>query len=524
MSQIQVQSKIESKWWRLTNLYKIRTKNREVAKFKPNDLQKKILLDVYGQKPIKHYTIKTRQVGLSTLWLLYWLDDTIFNHGTITGVLAHKWESLASLWSILRIALNNMPSSLKPKLKDDSKTKMSFTNNSEIFVSLSIRSTAVHNLHISEWCFCDNDAIWASLGACSKLTNITGESTGNGMGNDGYMTWMDAKEGKNEYKTRFIPWYDHAEYSIPVDPAMRPFVPDPRERSFNLSQSQINFRRTKLAQLKTSFFIEYPETEEDAFSQSGAMFFNSKKIVSLVRDARAMDNESPPLEQGDYWTIWERPQQGHRYAMGADTSEGLDQDFSAFKILCLDCRQEAMAYRGHVGIDTFYRDLDKYGRMYNNALLGVERNNHGHAVLLGLVENCHYPHLYKEVREQPIVQNISKPRPEPKYGWQTTNISKPLMLDHLKLAIEGESEEDENTFQPDYVVRDIQFLSECLTIERDGVKLGAAAGKHDDTVIAAAIAYQMYLRLKSKLSSGLEKVVALGQREYGIYANGDHAG
>lgn len=498
----------DKKWWRLNNLYKIRTKERGIVTFRPNSIQKTILREVAGMKPIRHFALKSRQVGLSTLWLLYWLDDTIFRPATITGILAHKWESLTQLMSILKIGLSNFPQSQLP-FEVDSKSRLSFKNNSTIFISLEIRSTTLHNLHISEWCFCENDRIWATQGAISKYTNVTGESTGNGMGNDGYSTYMDAKEGKNGYRSLFIPWYAHEEYQMTM-PGQETYFPDKRERDFNLTQAQIHFRRQMMSTLKSQFSIEYPETEEDAFAQSGAMFFDNRKIIMLAKEARQLENETPRIEQSDKFIIWEMPQKYHKYVIGADVAEGVDGDYSAFKVLCLTCRQESMAYRSHVGMDVYYRDLDTWGRRYNNALLGVERNNHGHAVLLGLVENCQYPNLFKEEETQTrVLTDLTKSKP-PKWGWGTTAQTKPMMLDHLKFAVEGDGAEDENTFLPEYTIRDLTFLSECLTFQRDGVKLNAVEGKFDDTVIASAIAYQMYLREKGKLNRTSEKGILIG--------------
>ncbi len=429
--------------------------------------------------------------------------------------MAHRMDSLQHLSSIVKFALSNLQ--FPVKLSEDNKTRISFGHNaSTILIDLEFRSTPLHNLHISEWALCNDVRIWATLGAVSKWANITGETTGNGMGNDFYMTYMDAKEGKNEYVTRFIPWFHHNEYRLPLN-GLPNLKPDKRELGLGLSQDQIHFRRQMMGKLKSAFAREYPETEEDAFSQSGLMFFNNKKVISLAKEAREYDIPSPPIEDTDLYTVWEAPQKGHVYAIGADVSEGIDNDYSAFKVLCVTCRQEAMAYRGHVRLDQYYRELDSWGRKYRNALLGVERNNHGHAILLGLSEDCHYPHLFKEVRQEPIVVNLSKPRPEPKLGWGTTHETKETMLQQLKWALEGDEQEDENNFQPDLLFHDTTFLSECLTFERNQNKLSATSGKHDDTVIATAIAYQMYLKLRSRVSLegriGLEKAMIGGTRE-----------
>jgi len=164
------------------------------------------------------------------------------------------------------------------------------------------------------------------------------------------------------------------------------------------------------------------------------------------------------------------------------------------------------------------RLLNEYGLSYNRALIGVERNNHGHAVLLGLKEDCHYPNIYAEKEERKkIITNVNRIKPEPRLGWSTTKVSKVQMLEHLKIGVEGVAEEDEHTFEPDYTVNDLTFLSECLTFQRDGDKLGAISGKNDDVVIATAIAYQMYLHRRKKLTLGDLSGVHIGtQREYTI--------
>lgn len=464
--------------------------------------------------PIRHITLKSRQVGLSTLWILYHLDTTLFKQGVITGIMAHELDSLQHLASIVKFALSNMD--FPVKLTEDNQKRISFAHNdSTMLIDLEFRSTPLHNLHISEWAFCENSRIWATLAAASKTANITGESTGNGMGNDFYGTWMDAKEGKNEYRYRFIPWYAHAEYSLPVV-GLPSYKPDKREEMFHMEQSQIRFRRQMMSKLKSDFFIEYPEDELDCWGQSGSMFFDQRKILALARDAREMDNESPPFKDEEFYKIWEEPNKEHLYVIGADTAEGIDGDYSTFKVICVHCRREAMAYRGHVRIDTFYKALDYWGRYYNRCLLAVERNNHGHAVLLGLSEDCHYPNLYKEEKEKPIIIDLSRPRDEAKLGWNTTANSKAIMLDALKIAVEGSAEEDENTFHPEFHVRDLVFLSECLTMQRNGNKIEAAQGKHDDTVIATAIAFQMYLKTRGQLigKNGLEKVVTGAPRTF----------
>jgi len=505
-----------NKLWRIQNLYKIRDKKKNLTNLKLNNIQKRMLADIQGMNPIRGFWIKYRQGGVSTLWLIYWLDETIFNENTITGILADKKENLGYLFEIVRLAHAYMPEEYKPRLGEDSKSVLSFPDvNSKIMVSLSIKSTALHSLHISEWCYCDDAEIARTLGACAPTANITGESTGNGIGNHGYELYQEGKRGESPFKTAFYPWYIQEEYRVPlngIDPATIVLTKDERRLSdyvrknydLELDLEQILFRRSKQKQLKGLYRQEFPETDDDAFLTSGHKYFEPRKIHRLLLEAKdwasehAADITEDPNED---WIQWEKPQKGHIYAAGADTSEGAI-DYSYLKIICVTCRQEAFRYRARVGVDVFYRQCDKWGREYRNALLAPERNNHGHAVILGLTEICHYPNIYKEEKIRPAIEVVkgvsatSHDRTEQRIGWQTDRVSKFTMLDDLKYAIEGDSAEDEDHFFPEFRVFDQILLSECLTFEEIDGKLQAIEGKHDDGVMATAIAFQMYKRLR----------------------------
>lgn len=505
--QTQFKQTYGNKLWRLENLYKIRNKNKQLTNLKLNNIQKRMLADIGRDKPIKAFFLKYRQGGVSTFWLLYWLDETIFTRNTVTGILADKKENLGYLFEIVRLAHEYMPDNFRPRLGEDSKSALSFPDiNSKIMVSLSIKSTALHNLHVSEWCYCEDDEIARTLAACSPTANITGESTGNGIGNHGYELYQDAKRGESPFKAAFYPWYIQEEYRLPlngIDTSSLVLTKDERrltqymehEYGLKLDPEQLLFRRAKQKELKGLYRQEFPETDEDAFLTSGNKFFEPRKVHRLLLEAKEMIRQTPPWQEDkdEDFIAWEKPTPKHVYAAGADTSEG-SHDYSVLKIICVTCRREAFVYRARCGVDVFYRACDKWGREYRNALMAVERNNHGHAVLLGLDEIMHYPNLYKQENvTRPIVGNDQKVT---KIGWQTDKTSKPLMLDELKYAIEGDSSEDEDHFLPEFRVMDQTLLSECLTFEQVDGKLQAIEGKFDDDVIATSIAYQMYKRLK----------------------------
>lgn len=495
--------KYKDKIWRIQNLYKIRDKNRQLVKLVLNQVQREILHDVLpaykAGRGIRHFTLKPRQVGVSTFWMIWHLDDTLFNFNTITGVLAHKWDNIKTIMEIVKIAYDNMPPRLRPPLGDNTKTALSFpTINSKLFSGLSVRSTAVHNLHISEWCFCKDAEIGASLGATSEATHISGESTGNGVGNDGYSTYHLGKKGENAYTVRFFPWYVQDEYKAVGAPSIERltdaeirFVKMAKsEWNVGITNDQLAWRRKKMADLKSLFPQEFPESDEDAFRTSGSKFFDYKKTHRLLLEAKAYLQENPPVEETDDYIQFESPDRGSLYVAGADTADS-GGDYCVLKIINVTKKREAFVFRARCGVDHFSRVCDKWGRIFNNALMCPELNNHGIAVIKYLESpESLYPNLYAE--EVPRHNVLGLDVRVKRIGWLTNASTKPFMLDHLKFAIEGDSQEDADHFQPSLLWLDQWLLNETLTIESRDAKIEAVAGEHDDDVMATAIAVQMF--------------------------------
>jgi len=509
------------KVWRIQNLYKIKTKDRKLIRIKFNSPQTAILNDIQTQikagRPIRHITIKPRQIGISTFWLLWWLDDSIFHRNTDTGVLAHKRESLDILVGILRTAYNSMPDQVKPKADEYSKHGFSFVDvNSKIFVSLEIRSKGIHNLHISEWCLCDDERVRASIGACDEnRANITGESTGNGIANDGYETFMEAKAGQNAFIPRFFPWFEMPEYRTPLNGMILKRTADEQKmcaetrllRGINIDDEQLLWRRGMRSKLKREFPKEYPQNEQEAFMTSAKLFFDAQKVFALIKEAKEQKEKEPYFKDDDVFTYFERPDKSDTYVAGADTAEGVG-DPSVLKIINVTKRREAFRFRDACGVDVFASVCDRVCREFNNCLLAVERNNHGHAVILALKEIHKYPNLYRpdQIRNSAGVEKI---------GWETTSISRPMMLDALKLAVEGNTDDDINEFQPEILWHDITFLKELLTFSHSHGKYMAESNQHDDNVIATAIAIQMYRISRRSAKGDWKTAILIGQQTEG---------
>jgi hypothetical protein len=102
--------------------------------------------------------------------------------------------------------------------------------------------------------------------------------------------------------------------------------------------------------------------------------------------------------------------------------------------------------------------------MYENALVAVERNNHGYGVLAHLKE-LRYENLYEQGSQD---------------GWLTSVVTRPAMIENLAGVL---------VTQPG-LFHSPRLLQELKTFVRhaDG-HAAAAEGTHDDCVMAMAIAH-----------------------------------
>jgi len=149
---------LNDKGWRMTNLYKIKTKDGRLVVFKPNHVQLK-----HTEQRGDHrfnLILKARQFGFTTFYCIDLLDEALWVAGTTCAILGHERESVSKIFDIVKRAYTNMPEFLKPKTKTDTKSQYDFTHkfdgtplDSSIYVALKLRSGTVQNLHITESAF-----------------------------------------------------------------------------------------------------------------------------------------------------------------------------------------------------------------------------------------------------------------------------------------------------------------------------------------------------------------------------------
>lgn len=229
---------LDDPMWRLSNLYKIVVKGDNdddddpglVVTFKPNRVQRRLLAKLHN----RNLVLKARQVGITTLICILWLDTALFSKDPMCcGIIAQDREAAESIFNgKVKFAYDNLPESLKAAfpLKKCNSSKMEFAHNdSSIRVATSMRSGTIHRLHISEFGkICAQypekakEVITGSIPSVPKSGICVIESTAEGQDGDFYDMTQRAialqEQAKTltekDFKFHFFPWWDMPEYRI----------------------------------------------------------------------------------------------------------------------------------------------------------------------------------------------------------------------------------------------------------------------------------------------------------------------
>lgn len=513
------------------NLY-IKDKNAQIVKFEPNIAQRalidRVLYLLETEQPIRIMVLKARQMGLSTAIeaLIYWYTTTHKN--TTSAIIAHEDAASRNLYNMFKRYYDNSNLLFKPNRKYDTRSDLTFglqdKDGNEVGLNSVIKTATAKNtgagrsdtiqlVHGSEVAFWENgEELVGSLMQTVPLrknTMIFLESTANGRGNFFARLWNESVKGDSNFEVFFFPWWIQDEYELDGDP-IDEFTPDEKDLIEIMRegaqignehyvvpedkiQAKIRFRRYKEREFVASpelLLQEYPSTPHEAFIASGSTVFNIKALAhmeKLVRDAPTYtihDNDSrePYVVEDKHakLKIWDMPEVGEEYVIGADAAEGLEGgDFSVADVIRVKDMKTVARFRSQlIDPDQFAHILDKLGRFYNWALIGPEVNNHGLAVIQRL-RDLFYSNLYK--RESGLDEVFETPTS--KFGWKTTTITKPLAIDYLAEAIREGLVKDE----------DIVFVEEAFSYVRDEKgRTNAEEGTHDDTIMAKAIALQLW--------------------------------
>lgn len=484
--------------------FRIRDKLGKLVPFFLNDEQKrfvKMFLEEYKKdKSIKILILKSRQQGFTTLITAIQLSLLISQEGFIGTTVAHLEDATKNIFNNrAKTMYDEIPGSLKYIPKRSNAKEIVLQNTGSYWTCYtagskdSARSSTFNFIHASERAFwknpLENEASLTSALAPKSIQIY--ETTANGF-NDFKDKWDDAVAGNTDFIPYFSYWYKQKEYREEFESVLHKdeFIShvkqgkrfknvDEKFMQFinellinqNLEYEQIYWYFKKRQELKGLIYQEYPSTPEQAFLISGTPYFDIQLLYIQLEELRKVEI----LENiRDEIYIFEKPKKNHEYVMGSDVAEGLDEgDDSTFVIIDRESKKTVATGKYKAKPDEHAEILYKYAVMYNNAFLGVERNNHGHSTLNTLENTLEYNNLFSMIR-----YNTKTKKETDQVGWQTTEQSKFLMLDELDTAHRNE----------EIIILDERITKEMMGIQKENGKV-VVNGK--DLTVAIAIANQL---------------------------------
>lgn len=492
---------------------------------------RRVIEDLVNGVPVRYIILKARQMGISTIveGLCYWWTSTHKN--IVSTIMAHEKKASVNLYDMFKRFHENVHPSFRPSLKYNTKNDLTFDVEDSVKKHASEnglpvpglaskidtlvakdgkgRSSTNHFFHGSEVAFWEDQADMVSsvLQTIPDAPNTFAflESTANGVGNYFYNEWMEAEKGEGAFKPFFLAWHDHSEYEKDEKQGKSPYDSYEKELldlfekkglSAETKRRKIAWSRHKRRQFKTDpkkYFQEYPHTPMSAFLASGNYAFDVRVIEDMKSLARLVPFKTFEIiseKKREYslvkseeqnLKVWIMPEKGRKYAIGADVAEGIvvssatgkEGDYSVATVMDIETWEVVARWRGHCDPDEFGRILFGLGTIYNNALIGVEVNNHGLTTVQKL-RDMFYRNLYqRETNEENQFQERTSVM-----GWKTDVKTKPLIVSLLASCIRDEVLKD----------WDLMFLGEAQTFMRD--EKGRYGGKetgHDDCVMSTAI-------------------------------------
>jgi hypothetical protein len=422
-------------------------------------------------------TLKARQIGWSTLvgffstWMAY------FHPGTRILFLSKGEREAQELLLKATFGADRLPTWLTrrgPRITQRNQSLLRFSNDSEIQSLPSgnnpARGFTGRLVVVDEWAFLPNpEEAWGSIEPVADIGGqIIGLSTANGVGNLFYDLWVRARNGDLSFEPMFYGWWA---------------VPERDDSWYSKKKADFSATPWLLHQ-------EYPDNEREAFIKSGQMVYNPDILDShaerateptWVGDLRHGNPEFPrsftPIrnDQG-YLRVWEWPQDDKTYVIGADVAEGLEHgDYSSAHVMCAQDGRVVATWHGHLEADLFGVELFKLGLWYNTALVLCEVNNHGLTTVTEL-RRWKYPRVWRR-----RIINSANGGWSVEFGWKTTKVTKPLMVDDLGQYL--------REYQAEAVLLDDMTTNELMTFVRDS-KGGMNGSPFDDRVISLALAVQ----------------------------------
>ncbi len=399
--------------------------------------------------------LKARQIGMTWLCLAYALSLMLFHPEATILIFSKRDDEAVSLLTDRLVGMfERLPDWMRPPASDVIEVEKNQhewgLNNGSVaraFPSTGADSYTATLAIIDEADLVpDLDAIMAAtkptidMGGDMIVLSRAKKKTPNSPFKNMYRA---AKKGLSGWIPVFLPWMAH---------------PDRDEEWYDEVAREALTRTTSKDETKE----QYPATDAEALAPSTLdKRIPAEFLLQCYDEREGIKIEGAPVLPGIIF--YKAPSPTKRYVIGADPAEGNPtSNASSLHVLDKLTGEEVCRLSGRIEPGTFAGYIDTIGKFYNNAVVLVERNNHGHAVLLWLRLNS----------KLTIVKGH-----DGKEGWSSSELGKTLMYDKCTDAF----------FNEEVILHSFTTFTQLASIV--GNTLLAPDGEYDDEADSFAFAH-----------------------------------
>lgn len=511
------------------------------------------------------YILKARQLGISTIFRALTVFLLGIHKGLKGAIVFDTDNNKINARSELETIIHDLPKSLKfPNIKSSNRTGLTLASDSQVlFMSAGVkkskssgtlgRSVGLSIAMCSEMCSWDNDegleAFKQSLSDINPDRLYVWESTARGF-NRWHEMWQDARHDPLHCCCIFIGWWGKDSQRIDrSDPDFDVYGSTPpsekeaekirlvRERyGVEITQEMLAWVRRKMdpsAQAEgdadpeyegsTTRIQEQPWIEEEAFQQTGAIFFSAEKLTEVThKDVSPKFNsyfysvgtefvdthviKAPNAKMAEL-KVWEEPDPDGFYCLGIDPAFGENE------LNDRSCIQVGRCYADGIDQVAEYASplvrteqlawiiaslLGWYGSGINSQIkYALELNGPGTAVFTELRSLKHqietHSYLDSQIQERGLRDVFRNVRT---YLYTRVDALQGGMAFHIKttasLKIMYMERLRDHLTSGRFHVRSLDLVEEMKTIARDGDTIKAPGSMKDDRVLAAAFLVQCW--------------------------------
>lgn len=440
----------------INNYVKIIVLGKGIRPFKLYPFQEKMIRNFHKNR----FSIVRvgRQSGKTSTVVAYFLHQILFNEHFSIAMLAHKKDAALGILARLRLAYENLPMWIQQGIVEWNKGSIELENGSKLIASATtadgLRSGSFDEIFLDELAFVPsniaNDFFQSTFPVISsgKKTKVIISSTPKGL-NYFYEMWEKATKGKSEFVPMFFDWWE---------------VPG-RDEAWK--QKQI--ANTSEEQFREEFCAEFLGSSRTLISPEKLKF-----LLDTIADPIAKDLD-------DSLSIYEFPQEDHRYCITVDVSEGLDQDYSTFSIIDvteIPYRQVAAYRNKKIAPIVLPSQVVVAARAYNDAHVLVEINSIGLQVADIMHYELEYENLVKIETKGRLGQSLSQGfKKRSVFGLKQTVQTKALGCSNLKALIENNK----------IVIVDGPTIREFTTFVSENEKFYKAEDGYNDDMVMSLV-------------------------------------